>query len=441
MHYDIVIIGGGAGGLELAARLGRSLGRKRGIEKVLLVDRSIFHIWKPSLHEVAAGTLDPQQEGLSYPILARRNHFGFSIGELSALDAPNKTLTLAELRDADGSVLIPERRISFRWCVLAVGSGSNTFGTPGVAEHCFVLEQVSDAEHFRRHLLAAFTRAAFATPRRLGIAIVGGGATGVELSAELLEAHQVVLQGYGPEQQFQLDITLVEAGPRILAALPEKISAQAHEALVQRGVKVLTGTQVLSISSHTLHTAKDKVTSDVNAELLMWAAGIKAADRNAAYGLTTNRANQFVVNDQLQTSVPSVYALGDCAACVWADPSAAGTTPDATRWVPARAQAANQQATYLHAKLLALLAGKANHAAFVYRDFGSLVSLGNHKGVGSLMGSLSGRNFFVEGLLAKGMYMSLHIMHHRAILGVGGTVTLALARLLQRRVSGRLKLH
>jgi NADH:ubiquinone reductase (H+-translocating) len=441
MHYDIVIIGGGAGGLELAARLGRSLGRKRGIEKVLLVDRSIFHIWKPSLHEVAAGTLDPQQEGLSYPILARRNHFGFSIGELSALDAPNKTLTLAELRDADGSVLIPERRISFRWCVLAVGSGSNTFGTPGVAEHCFVLEQVSDAEHFRRHLLAAFTRAAFATPRRLGIAIVGGGATGVELSAELLEAHQVVLQGYGPEQQFQLDITLVEAGPRILAALPEKISAQAHETLVQRGVKVLTGTQVLSISGHTLHTAKDKVTSDVNAELLMWAAGIKAADRNAAYGLTTNRANQFVVNDQLQTSVPSVYALGDCAACVWADPLAAGTTPDATRWVPARAQAANQQATYLHAKLLSLLAGKANHAAFVYRDFGSLVSLGNHKGVGSLMGSLSGRNFFVEGLLAKGMYMSLHIMHHRAILGVGGTVTLALARLLQRRVSGRLKLH
>jgi NADH:ubiquinone reductase (H+-translocating) len=315
MHYDIVIIGGGAGGLELAARLGRSLGRKRGIEKVLLVDRSIFHIWKPSLHEVAAGTLDPQQEGLSYPILARRNHFGFSIGELAALDAPQKTLTLAELRDTDGRLLIPERRISFQCCVLAVGSGSNTFGTPGVAEHCFVLEQVSDAEHFRRHLLAAFTRAAFATPKRLGIAIVGGGATGVELSAELLEAHQAVLQGYGSEQQFALDITLVEAGPRVLAALPEKISAQAFEALVQRGVKVLTATQVLSVSEGVLHTTQGAVRSDVRADLLMWAAGIKAADRNASYGLTVNRSNQFVVNDQLQTSVPGVYALGDCAAC------------------------------------------------------------------------------------------------------------------------------
>jgi NADH:ubiquinone reductase (H+-translocating) len=449
MHYDIVIIGGGAGGLELAARLGRSLGRKHGIEKVLLVDRSIFHIWKPSLHEVAAGTLDPQQEGLSYPILARRNHFGFSIGELSALDATQKTLTLAEMQDTDGSVLIPERRISFKWCVLAVGSGSNTFGTPGVAEHCFVLEQVSDAEHFRRHLLAAFTRAAFATPRRLGIAIVGGGATGVELSAELLEAHQSVLQGYGPAQQFALDITLVEAGPRILGALPEKISAQAHEALVERGVKVLTATQVLSITDSTLHTAKGDARSDIHAELLMWAAGIKAADRNAGYGLATNRFNQFVVNDQLQTSVASVYALGDCAACTWVDAQAPVATSHAPglaasqppRLVPARAQAANQQATHLHAKLLALLNGKPHAVAFVYRDFGSLVSLGNHKGVGSLMGSLSGRNFFVEGLLAKGMYMSLHLMHHRAILGVGGTVTLALARLLQRRVSGRLKLH
>lgn len=434
-------MGGGAGGLELAARLGRALGRKRGIEKVLLVDRSIFHIWKPSLHEVAAGTLDPQQEGLSYPILARRNHFGFSIGDLAALDAPNKTLTLAELRDTDGSLLIPERQISFKWCVLAVGSGSNTFGTPGVAEHCFVLEQVADAEVFRRHLLAAFTRAAFASPRRLGIAIVGAGATGVELSAELLEAHQVVLQGYGSEQQFQLDITLVEAGPRILAGLPEKISAQATEALTQRGVKVLTGTQVASVSANALHTVKGGTRSDISAELLMWAAGIKAADRNASFGLAVNRANQFVVNNALETSVPGVYALGDCAACTWADlqtPSDAAKPP---RLVPARAQAANQQATYLYGKLLAQLNGQTHEALFAYRDFGSLVSLGNHKGVGSLMGSLSGRNFFVEGLLAKWMYMSLHIMHHRAILGVGGTVTLAMARLLQRRVSGRLKLH
>lgn len=162
MHYDIVIIGGGAGGLELAAMLGRSLGKRAGREKVLLIDRAVFHIWKPTLHEVAAGTLDAHQEGLSYPILARRNHFSFTLGELRGLDAQQRSLTLAELRDGEGKALVPERQISYRWAVLAIGSGSNFFGTPGGAEHAFVLEQAADAERFRRHLLGAFTRAAFA---------------------------------------------------------------------------------------------------------------------------------------------------------------------------------------------------------------------------------------------------------------------------------------
>ncbi|MBK5956387.1 FAD-dependent oxidoreductase, partial [Rhodospirillum rubrum] len=86
MKHDIVIIGGGAGGLELAARLGRRFGPREGRRRVLLIDRSIFHLWKPSLHEVAAGSLDSHQEGLSYPVLARRNHFSFAFGDLEALD-------------------------------------------------------------------------------------------------------------------------------------------------------------------------------------------------------------------------------------------------------------------------------------------------------------------------------------------------------------------
>ena len=123
--------------------------------------------------------------------------------------------------------------------------------------------------------------------------------------------------------------------------------------------------------------------------------------------------------------------IGDCAACPWHD----GTM------VPARAQAAHQQASYLAEALTVRLKGKSWNKPFVYRDFGSLVSLGENTGVGNLMGGLSGRNFFVEGLIAKWMYMSLHLMHHRAILGLGKTAVLALARLLQQRVSGRLKLH
>lgn len=427
MHYDIVIIGGGAGGLELASMLGRKLGRREGRSKVLLVDRSVFHIWKPTLHEVAAGTLDVHQEGLSYPILARRNHFSFSLGELSGLDAAQRCVTLAAVRDDDGRELVPERRISFRWAVLAVGSGSNFFGTPGAAQHAFVLEQAADAERFRRHLLGAFTKAAFTEPRRLGIAIVGGGATGVELAAELLEAHQEFIDEAVQEQRFRLDISLVEAGPRLLGGLPDKISEQARLALERKQVKVLTGTKVHEVQAGRLLTSG----GDVSAALIVWAAGIKAADANGRFGLALNRANQFEVNDRLETSAEGVYAIGDCAACAWQD----------GKLVPARAQAAHQQASYLHDVLVAQLQQRRHEAPFVYRDFGSLVSLGDNKGVGNLMGGLAGRNFFVEGLIAKWMYMSLHLNHHRAILGLRGTLVLALARLLQRRVSGRLKLH
>jgi NADH dehydrogenase len=310
--------------------------------------------------------------------------------------------------------------------VLAIGSGSNFFGTPG-SQHAFVLEQADDAERFRRHLLAAFTRASFSTHKSLGIAIVGGGATGVELSAELLEAHEELLDGLGSEQRFRLDISVIEAAPRILGGLPEKISAQAEEALRRKQVRVLTSTRVLEIKPQVLLTSAGELPAD----LIVWAAGIKAAEGNTRLGLTTNRGNQFVVNARLETSAPGIYAIGDCAACTW----------EGDKLVPARAQAAHQQASYLYDVLRAMLTERHVPAPFVYRDFGSLVSLGDNKGVGNLMGGLAGQNFFVEGLIAKWMYISLHLMHHRAIVGLGNTVVLALARLLQRRVSGRLKLH
>ncbi len=426
MHSDIVIVGGGAGGLELAARLGRRLGAKLGRERVLLVDRSPFHIWKPTLHEVAAGTLDAHQEGLSYPVLARRNHFGFAIGDLVGLDTAHKTIELGEIRNAEGELLVPRRTVSYTRLVLAIGSGSNAFGTPGI-EHAYLLENVRDAQRFHTDWLGACARASFSDSRALSIAIVGAGATGVELSAELLEAHAELLESLGSSQRFRLDISLVEGGGRILGGLPEKISAQAEVALRRKQVQVLTNTRVTEIRRGALVTPAGEIPAD----LIVWAAGIKAADGNARLGLEVNRLNQFVVDNRLRTSAPDVLALGDCAACPWED----GKT------VPARAQAAHQQADYLANVLGALLREQEVTEPFVYKDFGSLVSLGDNKGVGNLMGGLGGRNFFVEGLIAKWMYISLHLNHHRTILGTGKTVVLALARLLQKRVSGRLKLH
>ena len=426
MHFDIVIVGGGAGGLELAAQLGRHLGKNLGGERVLLIDKFQFHIWKPTLHEVAAGTLDAHQEGLSYTVLARRNHFSFTMGELGQVDVVRKTVTLAAILDGEGVEIVPQRTISFKRLVLALGSGSNSFGTPGI-DNAYLLENVRDAQRFHSDWLSASARAAFSSERSLSVAIVGAGATGVELSAELLESHAAVLESLGSNQRFRLDITLVEGSDRILGGLPPRISEQATVALQRKEVKVMTNTRVQELKKGVLVTSA----GEIRADMIVWAAGIKAADSNTQLGLETNRINQFVVDDHLRTSVPDVYAIGDCAACQWVD----------GKFIPARAQAAHQQASYLAKVLGAMLREQEVSAPFVYKDFGSLVSLGDNKGVGNLMGGLAGRNFFVEGLLAKWMYMSLHLMHHRAILGTTKTGLLALARLLQQRVSGRMKLH
>lgn len=424
MKHDIVIIGGGAGGLELAARLGRRFGQREGRRRVLLIDRSIFHLWKPSLHEVAAGSLDSHQEGLSYPVLARRNHFSFAFGDLAALDPEGRTLTLAEVRDDDGEQLIPARQLAFRTLVLATGSGSNLFGTPGAAEHAHLLEDVADAESFNKRLTAAFLAAAYSDDRALDIAIVGAGATGVELSTELIEGHDELSAGLTEDQRFALSVTLIEAAPRILGGLSPDVAEKAARALQAKGVRLLTDAKVQAVHADRVETSR----GDVSADLIVWAAGVKAADASRGFGLETGRLNQFVVDDHLRTSASGIYAMGDCAQA----PSPEG------RPVPARAQAAAQQAVYL-AKALAR--PDRDPGPYVYRDRGSLVSLGEGRGVGSLMGGLMGPNFLIEGLLAKWAYMALHLDHHRAIIGVRRTALLALSRLLHRRVSGRLKLH
>ncbi|MDY6922610.1 MAG: FAD-dependent oxidoreductase [Pseudomonadota bacterium] len=424
MEHDIVIVGGGAGGLELAARLGRRLGRREGRRRVLLIDRSIFHLWKPSLHEVAAGSLDSHQEGLSYPVLARRNHFSFAFGELVGLDPAGRTLTLGEIRNDDGDVLVGPRTLGFNALVLAIGSGSNLFDTPGAAEHAHLLEDVAHAEAFNKRLTSAFLAAAYSEEPTLSVAIVGAGATGVELSTELIEGHAELSAGLTEAQRFELAVTLVEAAPRILGGLPERVAAKAARALEVRGVRLLTDAKVEAVHADRLETSQGAIRAD----LIVWAAGVKAAQSNRDLGLETGRLNQFVVDDHLRAPAPDIYAMGDCAEA----PGPGG------RPVPARAQAAAQQASYL---ARALADPSRDPGPYVYRDQGSLVSLGGDNGVGSLMGGLGGPNFLIEGLLAKWAYMALHLDHHRAILGVRRTALLALSRLLHRRVSGRLKLH
>lgn len=431
MQSKIVIVGGGAGGLELACKLGRKLGP----QEVLLVDSRLFHIWKPSLHEVAAGTLDVHQEGLSYQMLAHDNGFTFVYGPMLTLDAAQRELTVGAIFGEGMEQVLPERRIRFDSLVMAVGSTSNYFGVPGAAEHTISLNATEDAERFRLTLLKLLTLAELkkSTQPEAGVdvVIIGGGATGVELAAELREASGVYA-AYGFRQlQAERDvrITLLEGAPRILAPLPEKVSAAALELLQQRAVTVVTDTRVTAIAADSV-TAGDTV---YPAQLVVWAAGIKAPDFLKALGLPTVKSGQLDVGANLAVKgFDYIYALGDCAACAGPD----------GKLVPPRAQAAHQQADYLLENFLRQQHGKPPQAKpYEYRDYGSLVSFGRTSSVGSLMGSLKGLSWFVDGFVARLMYVSLHLLHHQAVLGTVRTGVLALARFLIKRSTPLVKLH
>jgi NADH dehydrogenase len=270
-------------------------------------------------------------------------------------------------------------------------------------------------------------------PRQLQVAIIGAGATGVELAAELHKATRTLvsynLERIDPERDIR--IHLIEAGPRILPALPERIAESATQLLRGLGVQVRTASRVTAVQAEGVQLAGGEL---VPAELVVWAAGVKAPEflRDLA-GLESNRINQLVVLPTLQTTRDeSVFALGDCAAAPWLGHEGVN--------VPPRAQAAHQQASHLVAQMRRRIAGRPLQA-WHYRDFGSLVSLGEYSTVGNLMGALVGGNLWVEGLFARTMYLSLYKMHQVALHGYWKTALGSASRLLTRSTEPRVKLH
>ena len=312
--------------VELATRLGDSLGKK-GRADVTLIDKHRTHVWKPKLHEIASGSMDMSAHEVDYLAQAHWHRFRFRLGELTGIDRERREVQVAPYLDDEGRLVTPERAFGYDTLVVAIGSLSNDFGTPGVREHALRLESKADAQRFHQRMVNACIRAhAQATPLRpeqLHVAIIGAGATGVELAAEL------------------------------------------HR--------------------------------------------------------TTRDAD--------------IFAIGDCAACDW--PEANGGKGGL---VPPRAQAAHQQASHVVAQTRRRLGAKALEP-YRYRDFGSLVSLGEFSTVGNMMGGLIGGSLMIEGLFARLMYMSLYKMHELALHGVVKVSLDTLARLITRRTEPHVKLH
>jgi NADH dehydrogenase len=398
----IVVVGGGAGGLELVSRLGRTVGRS-GRAQVLLVERCGTHTRKPQLHEVATGT--QVDDGLNYAEHAQASHYRYEPGDVIGLDRSARMLRLAPLRGPDGTQVCGERTVGYDLLVLALGSITNDFGTPGVAKYCHTLNNAAEAQALNRTLISHAMAVELGTQERLSIAIVGGGATGVELAAEI--THVVgELRRYGATRVHEcLDVAVIDAADRLLSSGTQRMSQRAAAVLEQLGVRVMLGHRVTEARQDALVFDNGEA---LHAEIKVWASGIKGATACLADALPSAKRSQWPTDATLRhPDDPHIFLLGDCAAC----------TDDNGHPVPATAQAASQQAILLATSLPRVLSG-APPLRFVYRDRGTLVSLGRARAVGSLASAWQrGRVHAVDGAIAKGMYAALYQLHQAAVVG------------------------
>lgn len=434
--HKIVIVGGGAAGLELATLIGRRLGRKH-LARVTLVDRERRHFWKPHLHEVAAGCMDLELAATSYMGHALLHGYEDRIGELIGIDRARKCIKLAPHMDDDGIPVTPEREIPYDTLVLALGSTTNDFGTAGVRQHAQVLDSAKDAQRFHKRFVNACIRVHSHTSLSHAgegqIVIVGAGATGVELAAELRHSSKDLAR-YGLERlatDRPIGIHLVEAGPRILPALPPDVVDTAMKHLQALDIGVYVGARVAEVKETGVQLADGRF---IDASLVVWAAGVKGPEvATRLDGLAVTPVQQLVVTSTLQSaSDASIFAIGDCASCHWHEGS--------SKLVPPRAQVAHQQAVHLAKNLEHLIEGKALRS-WRYRDYGSLVSLGRYQSVGQLMSGLSGAKLGIRGWVAWLMYRWLYQSHQIVLHGAWQAVLNALAHVMANTGRPRTKLH
>ncbi|UJS25469.1 NAD(P)/FAD-dependent oxidoreductase [Thiothrix winogradskyi] len=435
--HRIVIVGGGAGGLELATLLGKTLGKQQRAH-ITLVDKNRTHIWKPMLHEIASGSMDYTLHEIDYLAQARWHHFRYRIGAMTGVDRSQRLVFIDAHTDEDGITVTPPRSLPYDTLVVAIGSRTHDFNIPGVAEHAIQLDTAEQAERFHRKLVNAFIRAnaqaAPLQPGQLQVAIIGAGATGVELAAELHKSVRTLVD-YGLERldaDRDVNLNLIEAAPRILPALPERIADEAMRILQKLEINVRTDARVAGVKADGVELASGEF---IPAELVVWAAGIRSfVCLQNMDNLAINNINQLLVKPTLQTTLDdNVFAFGDCAAAPWLG-KAPGTL------IPPRAQAAHQQALHLAKQLRNRVEGKPLQD-FHYQDFGSLISLGENWAAGGLMGNLSKGTLFVEGYIARFMYNMLYKKHQLGLHGFWKVALDTVSGFIRRKTTPRIKLH
>ena len=376
----VVIIGCGFGGIRAAKGLAHA------DVDVTIIDVHNFHTFQPLLYQVATAGLDADEIGFPIRGIFRRNRsINFVLGEVTAIDLAAHTVSIGD-----------HRTFEYDYLIVAAGSVSTSFGVPGVDENSFPLKTLRDALTLRAHLLTRFEEASArsASPTAgqidLGIVVVGGGPTGVEMAGGLRELIDKVFRKDFPDlDHARTPITLVEAADRVLGPFDPRLSGLAADALRRRQIRVELGTGVDHVEPGAVVLADGR---RITAGTIVWAAGVTASPVASLLGVQPGRGGRIPVGDDLSLpGHPNVFAIGDIALPP-GDP------------LPQVAQPAIQGGHYVAERIAARLAGRTTDP-FRYHDKGSMATIGRNAAVVEFPNGLR-----FHGFIGWLMWLGLHLI-------------------------------
>jgi NADH:ubiquinone reductase (H+-translocating) len=370
----VVILGGGFGGLAAARALYKSA-------EVTVVDRHNFQTFLPLLYQVSTAGL--AADHVAYPIRGalRKTDIKFRMGSPISIDHKNQEVKL------DSSEVL-----KFDHLIVALGSVSADFGIPGVNEYALGMKTVHEALTIRAEIMRRFEDLCrFEDDTKLSISVIGGGPTGVEMAGAIAELIRGPLKSDQANAAAHIQVSLIEAGPRLLPPFAPSLSARTKKDLEKLGVKVLLNTAVKAIEHRKIILKDDSV---LNSEITIWAAGVKGSDAMAQLNLPTN-GNRVAVEPTMQVkNYPNIWALGDIAGALGKD----------GRPLPMVAPVAIQQGKFI-AKQIARLMAKKPLTDFKYLDKGSMATIGRNKAVVQVKG------LKISGPIAWLIWLWLHLFY------------------------------
>jgi NADH dehydrogenase len=370
----VVILGGGFGGLAAARALYKSA-------EVTVVDRHNFQTFLPLLYQVSTAGL--AADHVAYPIRGalRKTNIKFRMGSPISVDHKNKEVKL------DSSEVL-----QFDHLIVALGSVSADFGIPGVNEYALGMKTVHEALTIRAEIMRRFEDLCrFEDETKLSISVIGGGPTGVEMAGAIAELIRGPLKSDQANAAAHIQVSLIEAGPRLLPPFAPSLSERTKKDLEKLGVKVLLNTAVKAIEHRKIILKDDSV---LNSEITIWAAGVKGSDAMAQLNLPTN-GNRVAVEPTMQVkNYPNVWALGDIAGALGKD----------GRPLPMVAPVAIQQGKFI-AKQIARLISNKPLTDFKYLDKGSMATIGRNKAVVQVKG------LKISGPIAWLIWLWLHLFY------------------------------